>query len=339
MKRFGDLYDRIISIENLYLADQKARKGKTNTYGVILHDKDRDQNILSLHQTLKEKSFKTSEYKIFTIKDPKEREIYKLPYYPDRILHHAIMNVMESIWLSIFTSDTFSCIKHRGINGCRKKVVRALKDKEGTKYCLKIDVKKFYPNIDHEILKQIIRKKIKCQDTLNLLDQIIDSAPGVPIGNYLSQYFANLYLAYFDHYIKEVAKVKYYFRYADDMVFLHSEKNFLHGLLININDYLESNLNLTLKSNFQIFPIEKRGLDFVGFVFYHSHTAIRKGIKKNFCRKAAKLNQNENITLAQYKMNLCSWLGWIKYSDSKNLLKSIIKPEFYGNIRQATANF
>lgn len=99
------------------------------------------------------------------------------------------------------------------------KVDKALKDVENTRYCLKIDVKKFYPSIDHDVLKQIVRRKIKCPDTLALLDQIIDSAAGVPIGNYLSQYFANLFLAYFDHWIKEEVGVKYYFRYADDMVF------------------------------------------------------------------------------------------------------------------------
>lgn len=131
---------------------------------------------------------------------------------PDRILHHAIMNILEPIWVSVFTKDTYSCIKGRGIHGAMRNVKRAIKDRENARYCLKIDIRKFYPSIDHDVLKAIIRRKIKCKDTLALLDTIIDSTDGVPIGNYLSQYFANLMLAYFDHWIKEEKRVRPRFR-------------------------------------------------------------------------------------------------------------------------------
>ena len=335
MKRIGNLYEKIISLENLRLADEKARRGKVNTYGVRFHDRNREANILALHEMLKNHTFKNSKYETFTIYEPKEREIYRLPYYPDRILHHAIMNVLEPIWVSVFTNDTYSCIKKRGIHGAMRKVKQAMKDRENTRYCLKIDIRKFYPSIDHDVLKMIIRRKIKCKETLWLLDEIIDSADGVPIGNYLSQYFANLVLAYFDHWIKEVKKVKYYFRYADDMVFLSGDKKELHALLIEIKKYLSS-LNLRLKGNEQVFPIgdnrndkHSRGLDFIGFVFYHDQTLIRKSIKKNFCRAAARWNKKPNVALDDYRQALCSWFGWAKYSNSKNLLKTIIKPEFY----------
>jgi retron-type reverse transcriptase len=331
MKRIGNLYEKIIDIDNLYLADKKARRGKLNSYGVRLHDKNREANILLLHHLLKTKTFCTSEYTVFTISDPKEREIYRLPYFPDRIVHHAIMNILEPVWCSVFTVDTFSCISGRGIHGAMRKVKEALKDVNNTTYCLKIDVRKFYPSIDHDVLKQIIRRKIKCPDTLWLLDSIIDSADGVPIGNYLSQYFANLYLAYFDHWVKEIAGVKYYCRYADDMVFLHADKPFLHALLVQINDYLTNNLNIALKGNYQVFPVDARGIDFVGFVFRHSHIRLRKRIKQNFCRAAAKVNKRENISAREYKQTICSWLGWAKYSNSKHLLKKIIKKEHYEN--------
>lgn len=332
MKRIGNLYEKIISIDNLRLADIKARRGKLQSYGVLRHDANKDNNIQHLHEILKNKTFKTSDYEIFTIRDPKERQIYRLPYFPDRIVHHAVMNILEPIWVSVFTADTFACIKDRGINGTMRKVKTALKDADNTRYCLKIDVRKFYPSVDHDTMKQIIRRKIKCNDTLELLDQIIDSADGVPIGNYLSQYFANLYLAYFDHWIKEVVGIKYYFRYADDMVFLYADKAYLHGLLVQINHYLNSELKLTLKGNYQVFPVDARGIDFVGYVFYHSHTLIRKSIKKNFCRAVAKLNKRENVPRKEYKQVICSWLGWAKYSNSKHLLKTIIKAEYYGNV-------
>lgn len=335
MKRIGNLYEKIISLDNLRLADEKARKGKLRSYGVRVHDRNREANILALHEALRNHSFKNSEYTTFTIYEPKERIIFRLPYYPDRILHHAIMNILEPIWVSLFTADTYSCIKGRGIHGAMRAVKRALKDSENTRYCLKIDIKKFYPSIDHEILKGIVRKKIKCKDTLHLLDTIIDSADGVPIGNYLSQYFANLYLTYFDHWIKEVKKVKYYFRYADDMVFLASNKEELHALLTDIKDYLAS-LKLSLKGNEQIFPLTDnrsdkhgRGLDYVGFVFFRKQTLIRKGIKKNFCKAAIKLNRRKTVDAKTYKQELCSWLGWAKVCNSKNLLRKIIKRKYY----------
>ena len=335
MRRIGNLYDKIISVDNLILADKKARKGKRNTYGVQVHDKNIEANIYKLHDMLATHSFKTSKYDIFIIHEPKERVIFRLPYFPDRILHHAIMNVLEPIWVPTFIKDTYCCVKGRGIHGAMRSVIKAMKDRENTKYCLKIDIRKFYPSIDHDVLKSVIRRKIKCKHTLALIDEIIDSSEGLPIGNYLSQYLSNLILTYFDHWIKEVKRVKHYFRYADDMVFLSSNKEALRSLLSDIKQYLRG-LKLELKGNEQIFPVAHskydkhgRGIDFVGYVFYHEHTSIRKYIKKNMCRKAHKLNKNDNICAVRYKQALCSWLGWSKHCDSTHLLKTIIKPIYY----------
>lgn len=324
MKRKGNLYDQVCSFENLLLADKKARKGKTHTYGVKKFDQDPVGNLTRLQRALLDQTFRTSDYTIITIHEPKEREIHRLPYYPDRIVHHAIMNIVEKLWVSTFTRDTYSCIKERGIHAASKAVKRALvKDPEGTKYCLKLDVRKFYPSIKHGVLKQIIRKKIKDKSLLWLLDEIIDSAPGVPIGNYLSQYFANLYLAYFDHWIKEVKGVKHYFRYADDMVIFGSSKEQLHTLLREIQGYFGEYLDIQVKDNWQVFPVDKRGLDFLGYVYFHTHVLMRKGIKKNFCRKAFRLNKRKKITEKEYKQAICSWWGWAKYCNSRNLIKKI----------------
>lgn len=327
MKRIGNLYDKVISLENLHLADEKARKGKLKSYGVRVHDANREANLLALHETLKNGTFKTSKYHIFTIYEPKERFIYRLPYYPDRILHHAIMNVLEPIWVSVFNKNTYSCIKNRGIHKCAKDVKQALKqDPDGTRYCLKIDVRKFYPSIDHETLKKVVRRKIKDVRLLALLDEIIDSTDGVPIGNYLSQYFANLFLAYFDHWLKEEKRVKYYWRYADDIVILAPNKDTLHELLHDIRAYLRDNLKLSVKRNYQVFPVDSRGIDFLGYVFYHSHTLLRKAIKQKLCRRVAKLNKRKNApTKESYKQQICSWWGWCKYCDSINLMNKLSK--------------
>lgn len=327
MKRIGNLYNEICSLENLYLADQKARKGKHSTYGVRRHDLNRHENLKKLRQLLLENKYKTSPYKVFTIQEPKERLIYQLPYYPDRIVHHAVMNVLEDIWVSVFTTDTYSCIKGRGIMGCANKVKKDLKNNnQETAYCLKLDIRKYYPTIDHEVMKIIVRRKIKDKRLLNLLDEIIDSTPGLPIGNYLSQYLANLYLAYFDHYMKEVCKLKYYYRYADDIVILHSSKQFLHALYFQIKHYLNDNLKLEIKSNFQIFPVEKRGIDFVGYRFFHTHTLLRNTIKRNLCKRINKINK-KSLTSEQYAVEISAQTSWTKHCNSINLMKKICKNE------------
>ncbi len=199
MKRFGNLYEKIYSVDNLLLADKKARKGKSSRKEIIEFDKKKYKNISDLHIILKENRYKTSKYELFTLYDPKQREISKLPYYPDRILHHAILNIIEPMFVSTFTSNTYNCIKGRGIHKAFYKLKEDLKDVENTKYCLKLDIQKFYPSINNNILKQLLRKKFKDNKLLNLLDEIIDSTVGVPLGNYTSQFLANFYLTYFDH--------------------------------------------------------------------------------------------------------------------------------------------
>lgn len=315
MKRVNNLYQQICSLENLRQADITARKGKKEQYGIRIFDRNKEVNIVNLHGILINKTYKTSPYTTFTIYEPKERLVYRLPYYPDRITHHAIMACLEPLFVSTFTANTYSCIKRRGIHGAFDAVKEALRDQTRTQYCLKLDITKFYPSIDHSVLKQLIRRKIKDVDLLWLLDEIIDSAPGLPIGNYLSQYFANFYLTYFDHWIKEVKRVKYYFRYADDLVILAKNKNYLHQLLEDIRIYLQDELHLKIKGNYQIFPVWARGIDFVGYKFYHTHILLRKGIKQNFARKIARGANMQSIA---------SYRGWTKHCNSRHLVKKLL---------------
>lgn len=316
MKRIGNLHSQIADIDNIEYADEKARKNKGKNWGVFKHDKHKREDNLKLLMALKDLTYVTSPYSNFIIYEPKERLIFRLPYYPDRIVHHSIMNIMEPIWIKIFIDQSYSCIKGRGIHKLAKDIMRALKDKEGTMYCLKLDITKFYPSVDHAILKEIIRKKVKDKKLLVLLDGIIDSADGVPIGNYLSQFFANLYLTYFDHWLKEEVGVKYYFRYADDIVILSDSKEFLHKVMILIKLYLKAVLNLKVKPNYQIFPVDSRGIDFVGYRFYHTHTLLRKSIKKNLLKLIERYKKGL-ITKEDLKRRLSSYFGWLKYCNSK----------------------
>ena len=320
MKRKNNLYSQIISKDNLRRADKTARRGKSKQYGVRIHIENESENIQKLNEILSSNQYETSPYTTFKVFEPKEREVYRLPYFPDRIAHHAIMNALEPIFVSTFTRDTYSCIKGRGIHAAARAVKSALKDVEGTTFCLKLDIKKYYPSVDHDTLKSLIRKKLKDKELLNLLDEIIDSADGLPIGNYLSQYFSNFYLTYFDHWIKEDKAVKYYFRYADDMVILSDNKPYLHSILSDIKQYLNNELKLQVKQNYQVFPVSARGIDFVGYKFYHTHTLLRKSIKKSFAKAVAK-NKGKS-TIAPY-------YGWAKWCDSKNLLKKLKYEEIF----------
>lgn len=315
MKRLNNLYDQICDIGNLRLADERASKGKAKQYGVIVHRRYQEQNLLKLQNMLLDKTYKTSEYARFMVYEPKEREVFRLPYFPDRIAHHAVMNILEPVFVSTFTADTYSCIKGRGIHAAVYKLKDALKDKAGTRYCLKLDITKFYPSIDHDILKSLLRRKIKDVNLLWLLDEIIDSAEGVPIGNYLSQYLANFYLTYFDHWIKEQRGVKRYFRYADDIVVLDSNKAELHKLLAEIKEYLQVNLKLKVKRNYQVFPVADRPIDFLGYRFHPEYTEIRKSIKQSFARMLHRRPTQASIA---------AYLGWTKHADCRHLEKTLL---------------
>ncbi len=315
MKRYNHLYEKIYSIENLELADAKARKNKMHQAAIIEHDKNKEEHILLLRQMLINKTFTTSDYTTFKVYEPKEREIFKLPYNPDRILQHAIINVIGPIIESTFTADTYSCIKGRGVHGALNSLTAALKDERSTRYCLKLDVEKFYPSIDHNVLKTLLRKKFKDPDLLWLLEDIIDSAPGLPIGNLLSQYFANFFLTPLDYFIKDGNPRLKYLRYADDMVLLLDNKPDLHQLLSDIRSFLSNRLKLKVKDNHQVFPVAARGIDFGGYVSYHTHILWRKRNKKRFARRISKGRNLRSIP---------SYVGLAMHANSNHLLKKLL---------------
>lgn len=320
MKRVGNIFNKIVDFNNLVLADKKARLNKHKRYGIRKFDKNYHSNLLKLQKMFIEGTYKTSEYDIYTIiadRGHKEREIYRLPYFPDRIAHHAIMNVIEPLLIKRFTADTYSCIKGRGIHLAAKKLKHTLKvDPKDTKYCLKLDVRKFFPSVNRDIMMNLFSKVFKDKKFLNLISEIIYSTDkGLPIGNYISKFAANLYLTWFDRYVKQELKVKYYFRYCDDMVILSSSKEELHSVLQHIKEYLQYNLKLEVKHDWQIYPVDARGIDFLGYVFYHDYTLLRKDMKKKFYNKTKYMNLEKRFK------SVSSYWGWCKYGNCFNLWK------------------
>lgn len=310
MKRFGNLFERIIDIDNIKLAHKNARKGKTHYTEVKMVDADVEKYCLQIKEQLGAKTFTTSEYERFIKHDKgKTREIYKLPYFPDRIVQHALMQIVEPIWRGTLIADTYQSIKGRGIHKCLPKVKYAVQA-DKVKYYMQLDVKKFYPSINNEIMKTIVRRKIKCKDTLWLVDDIIDSCDGIPIGNYVSQYLGNMYLSKLDHIMKENQRVKHYYRYCDDILILHDDKHYLHKLLLVVKKEL-SDVGLKLKDNYSINKItNKDGIDFLGYVTYPQKTLIRKTIKRNAIKKYSNKNYH-------------SYDGWLLHCNGHNLQRTL----------------
>ena len=327
MKRYGNLYSKICNLENLMLAHKNARKRKTFYSEVMEIDSDPMPFLIKLQNSLINHTYQTSEYTVFDKFDSgKIRTIYKLPYYPDRITHWAIMQVIEPIIMSTFTINTCASIPGRGIRHALDLENEYLKDEEGTKYCLKLDVKKFFPSIDHEILISLLHKKFKDPDLLDLLEGIIHSVDsGVPIGNYLSQYFANFYLTYFDHWLKEEKKVKYYIRYMDDIVIYDSSKEYLHKLRLEIEDYLATNLKLRLKENWQVFPTRVRGSDFIGYRHFGDKILLRKNILYKIRKLSNRIRRKQYMSVRDYGA-LNSYLVWIEHCDSEGIYYTYIYP-------------
>ncbi len=360
MKRTGFLFEQIIDINNLVQAHLNARANKTGYKEVQEVDRDVLGHCQKIREMLINKTFTTSEYHTFKIVDRgKERDICELPYFPDRIIQWALLQVVEKVFLKHFIADTYAALpgkkkynkKHKryistkGTHAALVRLEEFMEDREGTRYCLKLDVKKYFPHIDKERLKAMLRRIIKCKDTLWLLDDIIDSwGEGIPIGNFTSQYFGNFYLSFFDHWLKEVKHVKYYIRYMDDLVILHSSKEYLHQLRKDIDEYLTENLGLTLKENWQVFPTYERGIDFVGYRSFGDYTLLRRStkarMKEAMKRLRQRLNKGKPMTLSN-QSTLGSYIGILGWGDCTRLKDKTVNKITggnYGNSKRVAGN-
>lgn len=341
MKRYWNIYNRIYDLDNIKLAHKMARKWKWYYKEVRIVDSNIDYYCKQIQKMLKEKTYdiQPNDYTHSTIKDwQKERELSKLKYYPHRIIQRAIMLQLEPIFMKTFCYHTCASLKGRWIHHALKLTKKYVKQ---ARYCLKIDIRKFYPSIDHEILKQLLAKKIKCKDTLELLYKIIDSyewEKWVPIWSYLSQYLANYYLTYFDHWLKENKKCKYVVRYMDDIVIINDSKRELHELLKEMDWYL-SVLKLDIKDNYQIFPIIVRWIDFVWYRFFGEYTLLRKWTCKKF-KRATNTKQNN-----RWWCSINSYVWWLLRCNSFRLYEKYIKPlinklkYYYDNIIRWHKNY
>lgn len=329
MRRVGNIYCKIKDRANIEKAIDKASLGKKKRRDVAKVLENKEKYINKICDMLDSESYVPSEYMIKKIVDGssnKERIIFKPQFFPDQIIHWAIMLQLEDAFRRGMYDYTLASIKNRGIiKGVKylKKILKA--DKKNTKYVLKIDISKYYPSIDQKILKSKLTRIIKCEQTLNLLNKIIEStSSGIPIGNYCSQWFANFFLQDFDHFVKEKLKIKYYIRYMDDMVFFSSNKKTLHKVYFEIEKYLNS-LNLKIKDNWQVFRLDKRFLDFLGYKFYRNYVTIRR---RNFIRISKRIRKISKKDKLEFKdaAAAISYIGWVKHCNSHRFSLKYIRP-------------
>lgn len=272
--------------------------------------------------------YEPSPYVVKVIMDganKKERTICKPNYYPDQIIHWALMLQIQPIIMRGMYPYSCGSIPRRGTGYGQKAIRRWLDtDKKGTKYCLKLDIKKFYPSIRNQLLKSAFRRKIKDDRCLWLIDKIIDSSSGLPIGNYTSQWFSNFILEGLDHFIKEKLCAKYYLRYVDDLVLLGSNKRKLHKAMDAITEYLNS-LGLEPKANWQVFKIDKRPIDFLGLKFYRNRTTLRKRTALRIMRRMRKIAKKERLNRKDACAIISYW-GWVLRSNSFKFYHKYIRP-------------
>src|SRR3989344_4020530 len=299
MKTYKNIYKKVCSLENLKLAYEKARRGKSHKDYVISFEENLEKELNKLKEELENFTYEPHELKRFVVRDPKTRTIHASAFR-DRVVYHALVNVIEPIFEKIFIYDSYASRKNKGTHNAvlrfdkfirkvsfnGKLVNSAVDNNMVIGYILKADIKKYFENVNHEILLHIIKKKIKDENIIWLINKILNNYEmkkqgiGMPLGNLTSQFFANVYLNELDYFVKHELKAKYYIRYVDDFVVLHEDKNTLRHFKNKINAYLKT-LKLELHTDkSKIMPL-RNGLTFLGYrIFYHYKLLRRSNLRK-----------------------------------------------------------
>lgn len=331
MKTFNNLYSLIISQENLLYSWDRFKKGKRKKQDVALFEYHLEKNLFALHLDLKDKTYLHKPYLGFYISDPKVRHIHKATVR-DRVVHHALFKLLNPIFEPTFIEDSFSCRIGKGnhVGMKRLEAMTRVVSKNYTKPChiLKCDIKKFFDSVNHEVLLELLFRKITDSDVRWLLREIVESFSsseslfergGLPIGNLTSQLFANVYMNEFDQFMKHELKVKYYARYTDDFVVVANSTDYLESLLPLFTTFLHERLKLQLHPNKVSIRTLKSGIDFLGYVIRPHHRLVRRKTKKRMERKFAEKVRSYRLgelEEEQLHASLQSYLGVLSHADA-----------------------
>ncbi len=314
-------YNDIISLDNLLLAWQEFIVGKKSKKDVQLFTLNLFDNILSLHEDLASGTYRHGGYESFYVNDPKRRHIHKA-LVRDRFLHHAVYRILYPFFDRTFIADSFSCRldkgTHKAINRFRVMAIIVSKNHTRTCWILKCDIKKFFANIDHEILIRILKEYIADEKIIQLLENIIEGfgdGVGSPLGNLTSQLFANVYMNEFDQWVKRELKARYYIRYADDFVFLSEERDYLELIIPVIDDFLRNRLKLFLHPNKVFVKTYASGIDFLGWINFCDHRILRKQTKKRMFKR---------IIISPKEGALQSYLGLLRHGNANKIRDELL---------------
>ena len=326
-KTIRNKFNEALSYENLMKAHIQSRKGKGYRKDIILFNLKQEDYIMWLYENLKNGTYKHGGYTTFYITEPKIRRIEKSKYI-DRIVHRwYVNNFIEPFFVPQFINTTYACLKNRGMHKETLDLQKAMKHCKiiwGNYYILKMDVKKYFENINKDILYKILLKKIKDKKVIWLTKEILysnEGKVGLPIGNYTSQLFANVYLNELDQYVKQQLKCKYYFRYMDDGVILVKTKEEAKMLLEKIRNFLKENLKLELNSKTQNFK-STQGVNYCGYKINEYRLKIRDRGKRKLKKKIKELKYKIKIgelTSKEAKKYLAGHMGYIKIANTYNL--------------------
>jgi retron-type reverse transcriptase len=323
-------FEDIISIDNLLLAWQEFIKGKRNKKDVQIFQFNLMDNILQLHEDLKNKTYEHGGYKEFKINDPKPRIIHKASVR-DRLLHHAVYRILYPFFDKTFIADSYSCRNNKGTHKAIKRFEQFARiiSKNNTKPCwiLKCDIKKFFASIDQKILLEILQRHIRLpydnqRRIIKLLEEIIHSFKphALPLGNLTSQLFANVYMNEFDQFVKHILRIEHYIRYADDFIILSENKKYLENLTYVIQDFLQYKLKLTLHPDKVFIKTLSSGVDFLGWVNFSDHRILRTKTRKRMLKRIKKNPAKETLN---------SYLGLMSHGNTWKNREEILNYVFY----------
>jgi retron-type reverse transcriptase len=343
MKRYDGLWEQVIAWENLLLAARKARRGKRGRAEVMHFEFQREAELLRLQAELSGGTYQPGAFRSHWIVRPKRRLISAAPYR-DRVVHHALMNVLEPILDRHFHPHSYACRHGKGTHAAADRLQHLLRR---FRFFVQCDIRKYFPSIDHEILKDLFRRLIRDGRVLDLMDLIVDHSNrqepvldyfqgddlftpferrrGLPIGNLTSQWFANWYLTGLDHYLTSHLGLRGYVRYCDDFVLRHDDRAALSELLVAVRDWL-SHARLRLKrSSPPVTPVQA-GLTFVGYRIWRTHRLLRKQNIRQFRRRVRWMRRayaRGSVEWSAIKPRLDSWMGHARQADSERLLRRI----------------
>lgn len=348
-KIYTNLFDEITDFANLLESYKKTISGsKKFKKEAIIFSLREDKNLVELWRDLKSMKYKPKDYIQFEVFEPKRRTIHA-PRIRDKIVQFAVHNVIKDVYENVFIRHSYACLNERGTHAAVAQVQKNMRICErewGNAWIVKVDISKYFYNIDKNTLKKIYRKKIQCRRTLWLLDLIVDNSPtekGIPLGNVTSQDFANIYLNELDKYVTRFLGIRYYVRYMDDAIAIVRTREEARALKEKIQVYLNKFLLLELNpKKSHIFPISQ-GVNAYGFKIWTTHKKVRDQSKRAMKRRIKAMHRkfkNKEMRVQEVKKAVDSWLGHTRHSNYYNLCKKIFKnykyiraegDEYFGN--------